>query len=67
MAHLYWITDGQWAVIAPFMPQNHLGLKRKEDHQIISGNLYVPSSGCRWRDCPGEYGKRIMVYSRFNR
>lgn len=32
-----------------------------------SGILHVPTSGCRWRDCPAACGPRTTVYNRFNR
>ena len=61
------MTDGQWAVIEPFMPQNQPGPERNDDRQVISGILHVLTSGCRWRDCPRTYGPRTTVYNRFNR
>jgi transposase len=67
MTDLFWLSDAQWAVIEPFMPRNQPGPERKEDRQVISGILHVLTSGCRWRDCPSEYGARSTVYNRFNR
>jgi transposase len=67
MADLFWLSDEQWAVIGPFMPVNQPGPERKDDRKIISGILHVLTSGCRWRDCPAEYGPRTTVYNRFNR
>ncbi|WP_339164093.1 IS5 family transposase [Methylobacterium bullatum] len=67
MADLFWLSDEQWAVIGPFMPVNQPGPERKDDRKIISGMLHVLTSGCRWQDCPAEYGPRTTVYNRFNR
>jgi transposase len=67
MADLFWLSDEQWAVIEPFMPKDQPGPERKDDRQIISGILHVLTSGCRWRDCPAEYGPRTTVDNRFNR
>jgi transposase len=67
MVNLFWLSDEQWAVIEPFMPRNQPGPERKEDRRIISGILHVLTCGCRWRDCPSEYGPRTTVYNRFNR
>lgn len=67
MADLFWLSDAQGEVIEPFMPVNHPGPERKDDRLIIAGILYVLTSGCRWRDCPAEYGPRTTVYNRFNR
>lgn len=66
MADLFWLSDAQWAAIAPFMPRNQPGPERQDDRRIISGILHVLTSGCRWRDCPAEYGPRTTVYNRFN-
>ena len=67
MADLFWLSDDQWAVIEPFMPKNQPGPERKDDRQIISGILHVIIAGCRWCDCPAEYGPPTTVYNRFNR
>jgi transposase len=66
MADLFWLSDAQWAVIEPFMPRNQPGPEREDDRRIISGILDVLTSGCRWRDCPSEYGARTTVCNRFN-
>jgi transposase len=64
---LFWLDDKQWAAIEPFMPKNQPGARRKDDRQIISGIFHVLKSGCRWQDCPEEYGPPTTVYNRFNR
>ena len=53
--------------MAPFMPTNQFGARRKDDRTILSGILHVIKSGCRWKDCPSEYGPHTTVYNRFNR
>lgn len=67
MADLFWLSDGQWAVIEPFMPINQPGARRVDDRKTISGILHVIRSGCRWRDCPAAYGPSTTIYNRFNR
>ncbi|MEE9482018.1 transposase, partial [Methylobacterium ajmalii] len=56
MAELFWLSDEQWQAMAPFMPTNQFGARRKDDRTILSGILHVIKSGCRWKDCPSEYG-----------
>jgi transposase len=34
---------------------------------VISGIFHVLKSGCRWCDCPADYGPSTTVYNRFNR
>ena len=67
MAEVFWLSDEQWAVIEPFMPKNQPGPERQDDRRVISGILHVLTSGCRWKDCPADYGPRTTVYNRFNR
>ena len=67
MADLFWLSDAHWAVIEPFMPRNQPGARRVDDRRTISGIVHVIKSGCRWRDCPSEYGPHTTVYNRFNR
>lgn len=66
MAELFWLSDQQWAVIAPLLPR--LGGKpRVDDRRVISGILYRFREGLRWRAIPAEYGPRTTLFNRFNR
>jgi transposase len=42
-------------------------VKPKNNRRILSGIMHVLKSGCRWVDCPPEYGPAKTVYNRFNR
>ena len=66
-ADLFWLSDGQWAVLEPFMPQNQPGARRVDDRRVISGIVHVLKTGARWRDCPATYGPHTTVYNRYNR
>jgi transposase len=61
MVDLFWLSDARWAVIEPFMPRNQPRPEREDDRRLISSILHVLTSGCRWRDCPSEYGPRTTV------
>ncbi len=67
MGHLFWLSDEQWAVIEPHMPKNQPGARRVDDRTVISGIIHVLKVGCRWCDCPKEYGPSTTIYNRFNR
>ena len=67
MRNLFWLDDEAWSVIAPLLPGNQPGARRVDDRRVISGILHVLRSGCRWRDCPREYGPCTTIYNRFNR
>ena len=67
MASLFWLSDEAWAAIEPHLPKNQPGARRVDDRRVISGILHVLKVGCRWCDCPVEYGPSTTVYNRFNR
>jgi len=67
MGRLFWLSDDAWVAIEPHLPRNQPGARRVDDRRVISGILHVLKTGCRWRDCPGEYGPPTTIYNRFNR
>ena len=54
--NLFWLSDEQWAKIEPLLPTDVRGKPRVDDRRVLSGILHVLKSGCRWVDCPPEYG-----------
>lgn len=66
-SNLFWLSDDQWRQIEPLLPTDVRGKERQDDRRVISGILHVLKSGCRWSDCPPEYGPRTTVYNRFAR
>ena len=67
MERLFWLSDRQFELIKPHLPYRAAGKRREDDRRIISGIIHVLQSGCRWRDCPPEYGPSTTVYNRYNR
>ena len=67
MRRLFWLSDRQFELIKPHLPYRAAGKRREDDRRIISGIIHVLQSGCRWRDCPPEYGPSTTVYNRYNR
>ena len=65
--NLFWLSDEQWAKIQPHLPTDVRGKPRVDDRRVISGILHVLRSGCRWCDCPPEYGPHTTIYNRFVR
>ena len=65
--NLFWLNDEQWRRIEPYLPKDVRGKARVDDRRVISGILHVLKSGCRWCDCPPEYGPPTTVYNRFVR
>ena len=64
---LFWLSDEAWSSIEPHLPKNQSGARRVDDRRVISGILHVLKAGCRWCDCPADYGPSTTVYNRFNR
>ena len=65
--NLFWLSDEQWRQIGPHLPTDVRGKDRVDDRRVISGILHVLKSGCRWCDCPPEYGPTTTIYNRFVR
>lgn len=66
-SNLFWLTNEQWEKIQPLLPMDVRGKSRVDDRRVISGILHVLKSGCRWCDCPREYGPPTTIYNRFVR
>jgi transposase len=67
MKGISWLSDGEWARIAPLLPSGRRGAHRVDDRRVISGIVHMLRSGARWRDCPTAYGPYTTIYNRFNR
>jgi putative transposase len=65
--NLFWLSDEQWERIGPHLPRDVRGVERADDRRIISGIVHVLKTGCRWCDCPPEYGPPTTIYNRFVR
>jgi transposase len=65
--NLFWLSDEQWGQIEPHLPTDVRGVERVDDRRVISGIVHVLKSGCRWCDCPPEYGPPTTIYNRFVR
>ncbi len=63
----FWLTDEQFAKIAPHLPGNTRGKPRVDDRRVISGIIHVLKSGGRWVDAPAVYGPKKTLYNRFVR
>jgi transposase len=64
--NLFWLSDEQWERIEPHLPTDVRGVERADDRRVISGIVHVLKSGCRWCDCPPEYGPPTTIYNRFS-
>lgn len=51
------LTDREWALIAPFMPDaRRIGRPRTTDlREVVNAVLYMAASGCQWRLLPKDF------------
>jgi len=50
----FWLTDKQFARIAPHLPTDTRGKERGDDRRVISDIVHVLKSGGRWTDAPRD-------------
>ncbi len=63
----YDLTDFEWRVIQPLLPNKPRGVPRVDDRRVLNGIFWVVRSGAPWRDLPERYGPRTTCYNRFSR
>lgn len=63
----YDLSEEEWRLIAPLLPNKPRGVARVDDRRVINGIFYVLRTGSPWRDLPERYGPYTTVYNRFNR
>ena len=63
----YELSDYEWSVIRPMLPNKPRGIPRVDDRRILNGIFWVLRSGAPWRDLPDGYGPHTTCYNRFVR
>jgi transposase len=63
----YDLTDFEWSVIQPLLPNQPRGMPRVDDRRVLNGIFYILRTGAPWRDLPERYGPRTTVYNRYAR
>ena len=61
------LSDEEWAIIAPLLPNNSRGIERVEGRRVINGILWRFRTGSSWRDVQERYGPRTTLYNRSSR
>src|SRR5215467_1539218 len=51
----YDLTDFEWRVIEPLLPNKPRGVLRVDDRRVLNGILWVLRSGAPWRTCPSAW------------
>lgn len=63
----YDMTDFEWRVIKPPLPNKSRGVARVDDRRVLNGIFWVLRSGAPWRDISERYGPYTTCYNRFRR
>src|SRR5574337_1017624 len=63
----YELTDFEWKIIQPLLPNKPRGVPRVDDRRVLNGIFWILRSGSPWADLPERYGPPTTVYNRFNR
>jgi len=61
----YDLSDFEWRVIVPLLPNKPRGVPRVDDRRVLNGIFWVLRSGAPWCDLPERYGPRTNCYNRF--
>ena len=64
------LTDEQWAVLAPLIPEpprreDKRGRPWEDTREVIDGVLWMLRSGARWQDLPGRFPPHQTCHRRF--
>lgn len=61
----YDLSEAEWRLIEPLLPNKPRGVAGVDDRRVINGIYYVLRTGSPWRDLPSRYGRarRSMIVS----
>jgi transposase len=67
--HRHDLTDEEWALLEPLLPDQTRRRARpwKDHRQVVNGVLWRTRTGSPWRDLPTSYGCWKTVYNRHRR
>lgn len=63
----YELTDQEWSIIEPLLPNKPRGVPRVDDRRVLNGILWRFRTGSPWAEIPERYGPPTTCYNRFVR
>ncbi len=63
----YELTDQEWTIIEPLLPNKPRGVPRVDDRRVLNGILWRFRTGSPWAEIPERYGPPTTCYNRFVR
>ena len=63
----YELTDREWLIIEPLLPNKPRGVPRVDDRRVLNGILWRFRTGSPWAEIPERYGPSTTCYNRFVR
>lgn len=66
-ARRYELTDFEWSIIQPHLPNKPRGKPRADDRKVLNGIYWRLRTGSPWHDIPERYGPPTTCYNRFVR
>ena len=63
----YELSDFEWSIIAPLLPNKSRGVARVDDRRVLNGIYWRLRTGSPWADIPERYGPATTCYNRFVR
>jgi transposase len=62
----YELTDFEWSIIAPLLPNKPRGVPRVDDRRVLNGIYWRLRTGSPWADIPERYGPSTTCYNRLD-
>ena len=63
----YELTDFEWSIIQPLLPNRPRGKPRAGDRKVLNGIYWRLRTGSPWTDIPERYGPATTCANRFRR
>lgn len=63
----YELTDREWSILSPLLPNKPRGVSRVDDRRVLNGILWRFRTGSPWAEIPERYGPSTTCYNRFVR